>query len=258
LAQLGEQNACSRAIRGEAKLDYFDEHGRVRVDTLFLAQHPQNVRMDLVSPLGGTLATLSSDEQRFALLDQKEKAFYVGPAAQCNVERFLRVPVPPAVLVQLMAGGAPVLVHEPEQATLSWSGGRYRIEIVSKHEASEVIELVPHDADWDKPWNEQRLRVVSVSVTQQGVELYRAELKDHRIAQTAKPRVDPLGIDEPIPPSGPPCQAEIPRRVRFVVPASERDVVFEHQEVEHNPPLIPGSFAQEMPPGVRLRRAECE
>jgi hypothetical protein len=174
------------------------------------------------------------------------------------VERFLRVPVPPAVLVQLMAGGAPVLVHEAEQASLRWSGGRCLIEIASKHEATEVIELVPHDADWDKPWAEQRLRVVAVSVSQQGIELYRAELKDHKAARTAKPRIDPLGIDDPIAPSGPPCQAEIPRRVRFVVPLSERDVVFEHQEVEHNPPLIPGSFAQETPPGVRVRRAECE
>jgi len=257
IGQLRVQHACSRAIRGEAKLDYFDENGRVRVDTFFLAQHPQSVRMDLISPLGGTLATLTSDDSRFALLDQKDKSFYVGPAAQCNVERFLRVPVPPAVLVQLMAGEAPVLVHRPEQATLHWSGGRYVIEIASKNEATEVIELEPHEADWDKPWKEQRLRVVAVSVSQRGVELYRAELKDHRAAATAKPRIDPLGIDDPILPSGPQCRVEIPRRVRFVVPVSERDVVFEHQEVEHNPPLVPGSFEQQVPPGVHVRPADC-
>lgn len=258
LAQVREQHQCSRGLRGEAKLDTFDDSGRVRVDTWFIAEHPDSVRFDLVSPFGGTLGTFTSDGKRFALLDQREKVFYVGPAHQCNVERFLRVPVPPAVLVQLMSGEAPVLVHEPTQAQLSFGGGRYRIEIESKHQASETLELEIHEDDWNKPYGEQRLRLVGVTVRQQGIELYRAELKQHRAASTAGPRVDPLGIDDPVPPSGPMCRAEIPRRVRFVVPLSERDIVFEHTQVEHNPPLVPGTFTQSSPGGVKLRHSVCE
>jgi hypothetical protein len=253
-----QQHACSRGLRGEAKLDYFDDQGRVRVSTLFLAQHPDSVRFDLISPFGGTLATLTSDGRRFALLDQKDKAFYVGPAEQCNVERFLKVPVPPSVLIQLMAGEAPVLVHTPEQATLEWSSGRYVIEVQSRHGATQVIELVPLDEDWAKPYPEQRLRVIRVSVTQQGIELYSAELRDHEPAKTAGPRIDPIGIEDDIAPSGPPCAAEIPRRVRFLVPLSDRDVIFEHGEVEHNPPLVPGTFEQSPPGGVVVRRSSCE
>jgi hypothetical protein len=166
--------------------------------------------------------------------------------------------VPPAVLVQLMSGEAPVLVHEPEQASIDWSAGRYVIEITSKHGASETIELEPRAADWDKPYGEQRLRVVGVTVRQQGAELYRAELSDHRQARTAAPRVDPLGIDDPIPPTGPQCFAEVPGTLRFVVPLSERDVVFEYSHVEHNPPLTPGVFEQTPPGGVKLMRAMCE
>lgn len=257
LDAVAEQHRCSRALRGQAKLDYFDDQGRVRVETLFLAEHPDHVRFDLISPFGGTLATLTADGETFALLDTKDKAFYLGPASQCNVERFLRVPVPPAALIQLMAGEAPVLVHQPGQASIEWSGGRYQIEIESRHGASQVIELVPHDDDWYKPYTEQRLRVVAVAVEQQGVELYRAELKDHAPAATAKPRVDPLGIDEDVPPSGPQCYAEIPRRVRFIVPLSDRDVIFEHDDVEHNPPLLPGTFTQPVPDGVSVRRSDC-
>ncbi len=249
---------CSRGLRGEAKLDYIDDKGRVRVKAFFLAQHPQNLRLDILSPLGGSLATFTADDKLFALLDQEQGAFHVGPAHQCNVERFLRVPVPPDVLVQLMAGEAPVLVHEPEQASISWDSGRYVIEIQSKHGASQTIELEPRASDWDKPYSQQRLRVVGVSVRQQGVELYRAELSDHSAARTAAPREDPLGIEEPIPPSGPQCRAEVPGTLRFVVPLSERDVVFEYEQVEHNPPLTPGVFRQSPPGGVKLMRALCE
>lgn len=258
LDRVHEQHSCSRGLRGEAKLDYFDDRGRVRVETLFLAEHPDHVRFDLISPFGGTVATLTADGETFALLDVKDKAFYLGPASQCNVERFLRVPVPPAALTQLMAGEAPVLVHQPEQARIEWRGGRYVIEIESLHGASQVIELLPHDEDWRKPYAEQRLRVIAVSVEQQDIELYRAELKDHVPARTAEPRVDPLGLDEPIPPSGPQCTAEIPRRVRFIVPLSDRDVVFEHGRVEHNPPLLPGTFTQPVPDGVTVRRSDCQ
>ncbi len=258
LASVRQEHSCSRGIRGEARLDYFDDNGRLRVKTLFLAQHPENVRMDLISPFGGTLATLTADGKTFTLLDVREKVFFVGPAAQCNVERFLRVPVPPAVLVQLMAGEAPILVHDPGQASIDWRGGRYVIEIASLHGARQEIELVPRDEDWEKPYSAQRLRVIGVMVEQGGVELYRAELKDHRPAETAGPRVDPLGIDDDVPTSGPPCHAEIPRHVRFVVTLSDRDVVFEDEEVEHNPPLIDGVFTQQPPGGVRIQRSMCE
>jgi hypothetical protein len=49
----------------------------------------------------------------------------------------------------------------------------------------------------------------------------------------------------------------VPGKIRFVVPVAERDVVFEHQRVEHNPPLSTGAFAQPIPLGVSLRPSPC-
>lgn len=258
LQTLASQHECSRALRGEAKLDTFDAHGRLRVGALFMLEHPQSLRLDLLSPLGGTLATLTSDGQRFALLSQKDKAFHIGRANQCNVERFLQVPVPPAALAQLMAGEAPVLVHEPGAARIAWQDGRYRIEIDSRHGAREVIELEPLLADFGKPYAEQRLRVTRVVVEQQGVVLYEAELGEFKARPTAKPRIDPLGIDPPVELSGPQCGIEVPGRIRFQVPLSERDVVFEASSVEHNPPLIDGVFSQTPPPGVSIQPSTCQ
>lgn len=250
-------DACSRGVQGESKVDYFGEQGRVRGSTLFAASRPDRVRFDVFSPFGVTLSTLTSDGSQFALLDLSGKTFWAGPASECNVARFLRVPVPPHALVTLLSGEAPVLVHEPAGATLDWESGSYVLRIQGRHGASEVIRLEPRPEDWDNQWSKQRVRVTEVSVVQQGIELYRAELSSFAAAHTAKAHVDPDGIDPDLPPSGPACDVEIPRRVRIVSEASAQDVLLVHQELTLNPPLVPGLFRQSAPLGVKQRSAFC-
>lgn len=257
IERMREMQACSRALRGEAKLDYFDDQGRIRVKTLFISAHPKNVRFDLLSPFGSPLATLTSNGEAFALLDQEQKAFFVGPARECNVERFLRVPIPPEGLVQLLAGEAPILIHQPEQSTIAWKDGLYEVTIAGKHEAVQSLKFRLPESDRAKEFSAQRLQLVEVLVKQAGVELYRAELQGYAPAKTAAPRVDPEGLDATVFPSGPACQASVPRRIRFIVPISERDVVFDQVEIEHNPPLIDGVFQQVQPGGTTLRRSDC-
>lgn len=257
LERMREEHACSRALRGESRFDSFDEEGRVRAKTLFLTAHPDKIRFEILSPLGTSVATLAADGERFTLLDQEQAQFFMGPANQCNVERFIKVPIPPEALVQLLSGEAPILVHEPSAATMTFEGGSYVIHIDSVHDAHQTIALEPAEEDWHRPWSEQRLRVREVAVQQRGVELYRVELKDYRRVRTAPPLRDPDGLSAALPPSGPACEAEVPTKVRFVVPIAERDVVFEHQKVEHNPPFTAGAFQQPIPQGVRVQVSEC-
>jgi hypothetical protein len=116
---------------------------------------------------------------------------------------------------------------------------------------------LPLDADWGQNFAKQRVRVVSVAVKQGGAPLYSVELDDSREASMSAPRSDPDGIDPPIPPSGPECAAEVPRRIRFVVGDGERDLLLVSKEVAHNPPLAPGVFTQEPPPGARSEYSAC-
>lgn len=250
-------HACSRGLRGEAKLDYLDSERRVRVDAFYLTGHPQQLRFDLVSPFGTPLSTLTVDDASFTLLDREARVFHTGSPNECNVERFLRVPVPPEVLVQLMAGEPPVLQHVAADARLSWKSGGYVVEIDSVNDAHQRLVFEPEPKDWDKPYTDQRIRLTEVEVSQKGVLLYRATLKDYEPVRTAGPRTDPDGLEADIPPSGPECAAEIPRRVRFEIPIAERDVLFEQKTAEHNPPLLPSSFSQERPPGVRVETSSC-
>jgi hypothetical protein len=257
IARMREEHACSRGLSGEGTFDYFGDEGRIRARSLYVVARPVALRFDVVSPVGGVISTLTSDGQRFAYSDLREKQFVTGPADECNVERALRVPIPPAALGELLTGQAPILMHRPEQATLTWEGGSYRLRIQSEVQASEEVRLVPRDEDWQRPWQEQQLRVMQVRVSQQGLVLYEATLEEHRAAKRAAPRVDPDGIEPDVPPSGPPCNAEVPRKLRFQVPGSGRDIVFLQNEVAHNPPIVAGLIQQTPAPGMHVRKAAC-
>jgi len=257
LARLHESQACSRGVSAEAKLDYIGPRGRLRGNVLYLAQVPDRIRLDLFSPFGAVLSTLTSDGERFSLLDPRAKRFFYGPANACNLARFTQVSLPPAVLVDLLRGDAPVVVHEPRAASVKWDGDRYVVRVVSTRGAVERIELEPVPEDYTRPWSEQRVRVLGVEVEQYGVSLYKIALGDHAPARTAPPRVDPDGLEPPLPPSGPACLAELPRRIHIEVSSEGHDLLLALSEVAHNPPLVPGTFRQEKPAGVRSEFSAC-
>ncbi len=259
IARMRATYACAPALQAAAKIDHFGSHGRVRADLMLFAARPASLRMDVFTPFGLNLATLTSDGKRFALADTRDKTFYFGPATACNIARLTTLPVPGYVLVDLLQGEAPVLRHIPAETMLAWDDhGYWVVSIAGHNESHEEIRLAPRSEDWGKPWTEQRVRVLDVRVVQQGYVLYHAELSDQASAPTAGPRVDPDRIDPPIPPSGPVCDAEIPRRIHLEIPA-DADVRFSYTEVKWNPPLPAGVFEQ--PPQAGLREApvvDCE
>jgi hypothetical protein len=258
LDRLRATGKCETAIQASAKIDHFGQGGRVRGDLLMFAQVPAEMRMDVVSPFGSTLLTLTSDGKSFSLADFKEKRFLRGPATACNIARFTSVPVPPHVLVDLLRGQAPVLKHDPAGGGIVWSPkGYYVVTLASTHEASEELHLALRAEDWSKPWADQRLRLLDVEVRQGGSVLYHAELESHAVAPMAKERIDALGLAPALPPSGPFCDAEIPKRIHLEVPVPNDDVVFRYDEVTWNPPLPEGTFLQAPPAGMPVESVDC-
>jgi hypothetical protein len=257
LDRMRATTSCSRALTSDAKIDYFGRAGRIRGRLLYVVAVPDKLRLDIVSPFGATVSTLTSDGHDFSLFDLRQKQFLHGPANACNLGKFTHVPMPPAALVQLLRGEAPVLVHAPAGATLSWESGEYVVRIQSTHDATEEIHLTPLPEDYTLPYTAQRVRVTEVRVMQQGIELYRAQLVGHHPAKMSGPRLDPDGLDAPIPPSGPSCQSEVPGRLRLQVPDDDQDVILENVDVSHNPPLTPNVFQQSPPGGVDVRYSPC-
>lgn len=262
IARMRATYACSRGIVAEAKVDYIDGHGRIRGNVSVLASLPDRTRLDAFSPFGVSISTLTTDQGRFAYFDLRQRTFLQGDASPCNIARFTQVPMPAFALVQLLRGEAPILRHATGSTGIVWdshwfSQGNYRLQIQGQYESVQIVDLVPHPDDFARPWQEQRVRVLGISLEQQRIPLYRVEFEGHRGAPTSKSRVDPDGLDPDVPPSGPVCAAEVPRRMRIIMPEQDRDMVIHFERVEHNPPLVPGAFQQMTPDGVLVSRAEC-
>ena len=102
------------------------------------------------------------------------------------------------------------------------------------------------------------MRVLDVRILQQGYLLYHAELAGHSPAATAGPRVDPDNLEPPLPPSGPPCDAEVPRKIHVEVPVPASDLRFQYQQLSWNPPLPPGTFELPIAPGMLIETVSCE
>jgi len=249
--------ACANGVQGEGKIDHFSPSGRVRGDIYLFAVNPARVRIDVASPFGQMLYTLTSNGRSFRMLDVKNKQFLYGPASACNLARLTQVPVPGHALVSLLRGEAPLLVHEASAAELEWDCDAYRVSIDSKHDAYQELRLEVLAEDYEKPWAEQRVQLLSTTVWQVDTVLYEAELRHHKEANTAPPRVDPDGLDDDIPPSGGPCNAPVPRAIRMRVPHSDDDVIFQYQKVSFNPPIPEGAFSQPVPRGVDKVFVRC-
>jgi hypothetical protein len=258
LDRMKATHACANGMQAEGKIDHLSEQGRIRTEALLFAVNPARLRFDIVSPFGAMLFSLTSNGETFRMLDLTEKRFLYGPASACNLARLTRVPLEGHVLVSLLRGEAPLLAHHPPDATLDWIDGRYRVVIPSAHQASQTLGLEVYDEDYDKPWAEQRVRVVALRTEQRGRVVYAAELRNHEVARTAPPRVDPDGLDPDLPPSGPACSYEVPRSIRLVVPSTGDDVIVKYDKIWLNPPLPPGAFSQVTPDGVVPELVDCK
>ena len=252
-------SSCGNAIQADAKLDYFaSETGRARLNVLFIAARPAKMRMDALAPLVGTVFTLSTDGQQFQVADLRHHQFIYGSANAQNIARVTHIPMPLHPLVTVLMGRAPVLKHDEAglpPPTIAWDGsGYYVVRIPGNHRAVEEIHLAPATDDWNKPWGEQRMRVLDVSVTQENVVLYHVELDGHDTAPMSPPApcdaVCQATGGSGTPPSGPQCTAELPRRLHVEIPPASTDVLFRYDKVVWNPPLEATTFVQQQQAGL--------
>ena len=89
LSRMHATFACANALQASAKIDHFGEEGRVRGDLMLFAARPARLRMDVVSPFGVALATLTSDGERFGFADLRDKTFFSGPDARRRADEFV-------------------------------------------------------------------------------------------------------------------------------------------------------------------------
>lgn len=146
-----------KTLRATAKIDYMANGGdRAKVKVNMLLARGGKLRFEADSPLGGALATLTSDGQQFSLLDVRANRFLQGPAKACNVARLLRIVMPPDDIVSILMGGAPLA---GTVKGVSWdpnNGGREVLTLALPDGGRQIIQLDAKDKRWDVMRAERR------------------------------------------------------------------------------------------------------
>ena len=139
-----------KTLRATAKIDYMENGGnRAKVRVNMLLARGGKLRFEADSPLGGSIATLTSDGTQFSLLDIRANRFLTGPAKACNVARLMRIVMPPDDIVAILMGGAPL---GGTVKGVSWdpnNGGREVLTLAQPDGGDVVIKLDAKDKRWD-------------------------------------------------------------------------------------------------------------
>ena len=208
-----------RSVRGEARIDLFNEDGYLPFSLMAAAQRPGRLHLEALSPFDAPVAILSCDGERFQLYSLKEMTFYHGPATQRNISRLLPLHLAPGDLVELLLGGAPLL---PEPPRVGWDGeqGHYLLRLRGPDGREQRLELDPGD-----------LAVLSSRVeTREGELVYQLHLSDHAMHG----------------------QLRLPGTVRFEMPSDEVDLTLRWREREMNVSIPAEAWSQQPPVGARM------
>ncbi|HZS39764.1 MAG TPA: DUF4292 domain-containing protein [Polyangia bacterium] len=150
LQAMRKRSSAIRSLRADTKVDHLGQGGqRVKVAVALLLARGGKLRMEAESPMGGALATLTSDGTSFALLDVRNNRFLAGPAKACNVARLIQIALEPDDIVEALTGGAPI-AEGSAPAGVSWDpAGREVLELRTPDGGREVIKLDARDRSWD-------------------------------------------------------------------------------------------------------------
>jgi outer membrane lipoprotein-sorting protein len=228
VAAMRARDAHIQSLRADTKVDHMGQGGqRVKVTVALLVARGGKLHMEAESPMGGALATLVSDGQKFALLDARQNRFLTGPANACNVARLIQLALEPDAVVEVLMGGAPL---DGEPAGVSWDplhGGREVLELRTPDGGRELIKLDARERRWD---------VVSAERTDAGGRvLWRVTHEDFH---------DVGGV-------------RLPERTVVEEPPIKSDARIKFREQELNAPPPPRIFELAPPDGIAPQFVDC-
>lgn len=224
LARLeGVQSARIRAV-----MEYFGDNGRVRVRQAVLAQQPDRLRIETLSPFDSTLSVVLANEEQLVLYDLEAAKFYVGAPTATNLSRLLPLWLTPQDVVRVLLGGPPLDMMNPDTATweLQWDRRRAAYRLSMPAFAGGTLELfVKHET-----WTLSGARETNAA----GNTVWEIRTADFR-------RVESEGV-----------QSTLPERIRFLMDRDNIDVSLNVSNYDLNAVLPPQLFTLQPPPGVEV------
>ncbi|MBW2734488.1 MAG: DUF4292 domain-containing protein [Deltaproteobacteria bacterium] len=134
-------------LRGEARMSYRTDQGRIKATVRMMTRKGGELRFDVVSPFDTPLATLICSKGHFALVDSRKGRYFHGPASPCNLARLLQVALRPEDINAVLSGGTPLI--DSQHASLAWdSRAGCEVLTLKSKDAEQIIRLDGRDKRW--------------------------------------------------------------------------------------------------------------
>jgi hypothetical protein len=214
---LENRRAAVQSMRALARLRYRDtESGNTSREAIAVAR-PDRLRVEVLSFFGAVFV-LTTDNGRFTAYARHEDTIYRGEASPENMWSYARIGLPVMDLVDIMLGTPPR--RTADWAQVAWDPERGWIELTQEFSngAEQVVWFLgrlPAAAEFRDPYGD-----IQWHATFGGYETH--------------------------------DNVPIATRIRLEVPARERSVEIELNDVDVNPELEASTFALDVPEGVRV------
>lgn len=233
-----------RTVQADARVEQRGRQGRIRGTVWSILELPDRLRFDVISQLG-PVATLTSDGEHFALLDQRDGRYLEGPTCAQNVARFLGVALEASEVATLLVGGVPV-DGLAEDATITPVHGGYELVVPSARGETRVrFGLRPGDEHAPPEAQHLRLARLELRLPNGRVRLV-ITYDDYRTV------VDPNDVEDPQ------HGIAMPFVVRIEDRLNDAELTVRFTSLQLNVDTVPDSFTQSPPGGIVVERAECD
>ncbi|MBE0596539.1 MAG: DUF4292 domain-containing protein [Desulfuromonadales bacterium] len=130
LQQLAQQGGAFDSLRGMARVRVASPERSFTANQLLLAQKPDRLRSETLSPFGNPVLTVAADGDRLSVLVPGEGRFLTGAASYRNLQRFTRLPLQLADLVQMVLYQVPMIPWQ-ESRVDAGADGNWRLTLAA-------------------------------------------------------------------------------------------------------------------------------
>ena len=227
------------SIRAEARVDQRAKSGRIKGTVLMFVEDVGRVRFDVMTQFG-PIAILTSDGERFAYSDLREKRYLFGRTCPENIARLLGVPLSAEETARFLLGGTPLIAHT-ESALVLNDAGHYQLTLRGQSGAKQELELAVYPGDEGLAPEQQRLKLVRSELWDADAKsVWRVGYADHEAIQLQG------------------RQLQVPKRVHIEQPSQGADTLVSFKSIAANPNIPAEAFTQSARPGMQEEEAACD
>jgi outer membrane lipoprotein-sorting protein len=138
LALAQARSGAVRSISAEARLSSYGDQGARKGRVIIVARRPASLHFQALAPTDQMLGVLASNGETFTSFESGAKVCYVGSSCPRNVSRMVPLHMEGKDVVELLAGGAPLMPYDDVALTWDEEIGSHKLVFTAIGSVQEV------------------------------------------------------------------------------------------------------------------------